>query len=142
MPRGRWPAARVVLVALNGFVAITALGGGLALASGLEGSRFPATWLVGTPFSSYVAPGLILAGLVGGSAVAATFGALRSAELGGRLSLLAGVMLIGWIAGEIGILTADGETVSGTEAGYLTVGAAMLVLGSAITRPRPAAGVS
>jgi hypothetical protein len=49
------------------FVALTALGGGIALATGLEADRFPLDWLRGTPFRNYVIPGLILAGVVGGA---------------------------------------------------------------------------
>jgi hypothetical protein len=45
---------------------VTAVGGGTALATGLESDRFPAEMLRGTQFGSYVIPGLILAGVVGG----------------------------------------------------------------------------
>ncbi len=49
---------RAGLLSLDGFTALTAVGGGLALATGLEGNRFPAELLRGTPFRSYVVPGL------------------------------------------------------------------------------------
>jgi hypothetical protein len=54
-------AVRVVLIIVDAVVAVTAVGGGIVLAAGLEGGRFPARWLKGTPFSSYLVPGLILA---------------------------------------------------------------------------------
>lgn len=86
---------RVALVTVDAFAAVTAVGGGLALATGLEGDRFPAEWLRGTPFSSYVVPGLILAGVVGGRAAVAAAATLRHPRAGGRASLLAGVVLMG-----------------------------------------------
>jgi hypothetical protein len=58
---GRVNAVRVVLIIVDAVVAVTAVGGGIVLAAGLEGGRFPARWLKGTPFSSYLVPGLILA---------------------------------------------------------------------------------
>jgi hypothetical protein len=88
---------RVALLAVDAFAAVTAVGGGLALVTGLEGDRFPADWLRGTPFSSYVVPGLILAGVVGGSAAVAAAATLRSPRAGGRISMLAGMIMIGWI---------------------------------------------
>jgi hypothetical protein len=64
-------AVRVVLVILDAVVGVTAVGGGIALAAGLEDGRHPAGWPKGTPFSSYLIPGLIraLAPALLGSAV-------------------------------------------------------------------------
>jgi hypothetical protein len=80
---------RKVLVALDAFVGLTAVGGGLALAAGLEGDRFPPEYLEGTPFDSYVVPGLILAAAVGGSATVAAIATLRGKEAGGPAAALA-----------------------------------------------------
>lgn len=92
------------LVAVDAFAAVTAVGGGIALATGLEEDRFPATWLMGTPFRSYRVPGLLLAGLVGGGAACAAASTLRSPTTGGRASLLAGAVLMCWIGGETRLL--------------------------------------
>jgi hypothetical protein len=43
-----------------------AVAGGLALVTELESDRFPLKLLDGTPFSSYMLPGLILTAAVGG----------------------------------------------------------------------------
>ena len=59
---------RVAHFVVDAFTAATAVGGGTAWATGLETGRFPAEMLRGTQFGSYVIPGLILAGVVGGSA--------------------------------------------------------------------------
>ena len=80
------------------FVALTAVFGGITLAMGVD--KFPAAWLVGTPFRSYLIPGLILTIVVGGSAVVATIGTLRKAAAGALTSMLAGAILLGWLAGE------------------------------------------
>jgi hypothetical protein len=80
------------------FVALTAMFGGLTLALGFD--KFPADWLNGTLFRSYLIPALILAVLVGGSATAAAVAALRRASTGALVSMLAGAILLCWLAGE------------------------------------------
>jgi len=133
-------AARVALAAIGGFVALTAGGGGVALATGGEGDRFPADLLEGTPFRSYLIPGLILAVIVGGSAAVATTATLRRPEVGARTSLLAGVIMMGWIVGEIVILRAPAARLtrpsiavpSWVEAVYFALGLIMAVLGVAL----------
>lgn len=63
---------RVALVVLHGFVAVTALGGGTALVAGAVNARLatvltpPITYLAGSPFSSYLVPGFLLGGVIGG----------------------------------------------------------------------------
>ncbi len=97
---------RAGLPSLDGFTALTAVGGGLALATGREGNRFPTELRRGTPFRSSVVPGLILAGVVGGRAAAATITTLRRPCLGAQVSMLSGAMLMGWIVAEVLILRA------------------------------------
>src|SRR5262249_44586606 len=86
---GRW-FRRGVLIAIDGFVVLTAVLGGVAFAVGAEATRFSIEWLVGTPFSSYVLPGLILAVIVGGSASLATAAMLRRWPAATRASVVAG----------------------------------------------------
>jgi hypothetical protein len=88
----------VTLFVASVFVALTAVFGGITVATGID--RFPADWLIGTPFSSYLIPGLILAVLVGGSAAVAVVAALRSVNAGALTSMLAGAILLGWLVGE------------------------------------------
>ena len=126
--------ARVALAAVDTFAAVTAVGGGIALATGLEGGRFPAEWLKGTPFSSYMAPGLILAGVVGGSATVAAAATLRSRRAGGPASLLAGVVLMGWIVGEIRLLKQPASRGTWTEFFFFAVGLMMAVMGLTVGR--------
>ena len=81
--RCRVNAIRIVLVVVDAVVGLTAIGGGIALAAGLEGERYPVEWLTGTPFSSYLIPGLILSVAVGGSAAAAAVLIVTTPEVGG-----------------------------------------------------------
>jgi hypothetical protein len=53
----------------------------------------------------------------------------RRAHLVGWASVVAGLALLGWIVGEIAIVTGDGEVVSVTELVYLVLGAAMAGFG-------------
>lgn len=137
--------ARVALIAVDAFSAVTAVGGGIALATGAEGDRFPVELLRDTPFRSYLVPGLILAGAVGGSATVAAVATLRSPRVGGPASVLAGAVMMGWIAGEIRILKQPSAP-TGTEVFYFAVGLLMAGLGPAVGRAErrrrssPAAG--
>ncbi len=94
------------LIALDGFAAVSALAGGVMVISGWP-YAFPMTWLQGTPFDSYVIPGLLLGVIVGGSAAVSTVATLRRATSGPVLSAVSGIMMMGWIAGEIFVLHAN-----------------------------------
>jgi hypothetical protein len=124
---GRGPLG-IGLFAIDAFAAVSAVGGGIALMAGLESARFPCDWLRGTPFSSYVIPGLILAVAVGGSATVAAAATLRSPRAGTMASLLAGVVMMGWIVGEFLILNQPSRP-TWTEVVYFSVGVTMALLG-------------
>jgi hypothetical protein len=124
-------ATRLALVAIDAFAAVSAIGGGFALLSGLEGDRFPTAWLTGTPFSSYMVPGLLLALVVGGSAAVATAATLARPEGGAPASMAAGLILVGWIVGELLLLNQPTRP-SWTEVLYACVGVLMIGLGLAL----------
>jgi hypothetical protein len=88
----------VVLFAANVFVSLTAVFGGITVSAGID--KFPAEWLTGTVFHSYLLPGLILSVVVGGSATVAAGAVLHSRKAGALSSMVAGVILLGWLAGE------------------------------------------
>ena len=56
--------SRVVLLVLDAFMALSAIGGGIALMLGAL--PIPISYLEGSPFDSYVVPGVILAVALGG----------------------------------------------------------------------------
>lgn len=124
-------AARGLLIALDLFVAVTAIGGGIALVTGLEGDRFSPNILRNTPFRGFIGPGLILAIAVGGSAAVATAFTISDRGAGGILSILAGAVLMGFISIEAHIL-ADQDGWSKTEVVYFTTGLLMAVLGAIV----------
>ncbi|MDQ1286509.1 MAG: hypothetical protein QG622_74 [Actinomycetota bacterium] len=125
-PPGSWP--RWSALVLDGFVAVTAIGGGAALATGAEGTRFPVDWLRRTPWTSYLIPGLILACVVGGSAVGAWIAVVRRRPSAGAATSVAAVLLAGQILGEV-ILLAQPGPITPTEVFYLVVAAGMLLSG-------------
>jgi hypothetical protein len=119
----------VTLFVASVFVALTAVGGGITVATGID--WFPRAWLVGTPFSSYVIPGLILAIVVGGSASVAAVDALRRSNAGALASTLAGAIMLGWLVGERLILppAAFSPQFWWLEAIYIAAGLMMFVPG-------------
>jgi hypothetical protein len=121
---------RIAMLALDGFVALTAIGGGIALLAGLEAERFPLDYLKGTPFKSFVGPGLLLAVFVGGSAALAVAATIVGAEVGAIFSIGAGAILVGYVAIEIAILNQPSWTK--TEAFYIAIGAAIGALGALV----------
>jgi hypothetical protein len=115
------------LIALDGFAAVSAVAGGVMVISAWP-YAFPMAWLQGTPFDSYVIPGLLLGVIVGGSAALSTVATLRKAASGPVLSAFAGIVMMGWIAGEILLLHVNvGFTPLWPF--YFLVGLAMTLLG-------------
>jgi hypothetical protein len=110
-------------------VGASAFGGGIAITAGAD--KFPPEWLDGSPFSGYFVPGLILAG-VGLVALVAAVAVMVRPPLGQRISVVAGAVTMGWIAGELLILhrnSASTDPRSPVEAIYFLLGVAMAVLG-------------
>lgn len=128
-----------MLFVANVFVALTAVLGGITVATGVD--KFPADWLAGTLFSSYLIPGLILSVVVGGSATAAAIATVRNRGFGVLSSLLAGAILLGWLIGERLILppAAFPPQLWWLEAIYVAAGL-MMVVPAAVVRWSKASG--
>src|SRR5437763_1779022 len=90
---------RIGIVVIALFIAVSAAGGAIGLVGG--GLQFPPEWLDGSPFRSYVVPGLILGLVVGGSALFAGILAVRGQPLAVPAAVVAGVIQVGWIVGEV-----------------------------------------
>ncbi len=95
--------ARTGLLAVQAFVALTAIAGGSAL---VIGSLLPQTatavtppddFLLGTPFSTYLIPGMVLAVVVGGIHVAAFVLELSRSSWRAIAAATAGFALLIWI---------------------------------------------
>jgi len=91
---------QIVIGILTCFIALTAIGGGIALLVGLEDARFPLEWLRGTPFENYTIPALLLAIVVGGSALVACVTIIMGHGWGIPASIVAGVIMMGYIVVE------------------------------------------
>jgi len=119
---------RLVSTAL---IALTAIPGGIALVSGIEGARFPTSWLSGTPFHTYMVPGLILSLAVGGNAAIAFVLTIRRRKLARVWSALAGLCLAGFILVEIIILKQSPPGPTAMEIVYLALALPLALSGFA-----------
>ncbi|MGZ8804462.1 MAG: hypothetical protein ACXWZG_04080 [Microbacterium sp.] len=96
-------AARVTLLVSTAFVAVTAFLGGLALALGALVPSLatalspPPEYLAGTPFGSYLLPGLVLGIIVGGTHALAFVLVLRRHRWGDFASAVAAFAVLIWI---------------------------------------------
>jgi hypothetical protein len=90
-------AVTVTLVVLEFLVGAAALYGGIGLAAGnLIG--MPDEWLIGTPFTSWLWPGVFLLLVVAVPMVAAAMLELRGSPRAAVVSVLAGAAQVVWIA--------------------------------------------
>jgi hypothetical protein len=116
------------MLLIDAFVAVTAIGGGLAMTTRI--GKLPLAWLAGTPFRSYLIPGMLLTLAVGGSAALATVATAFDARAGAVTSAGAGAVMMGWIAVEFRML----DQSSWLEALYFGAGLAMVVLAAIVWR--------
>ncbi len=133
-------------LALEVFLSVGAIGGGLALMLGPRGEILPLPLapLRGSPFDTYLVPGVILFGALGlgplavGRLVWLRHPFARIATIG------VGVALLIWVAVEIAIIGYSNEPP--LQALYLLLGAAITIVGLAwvaqIRRPVPDAAVA
>lgn len=91
-----------ILLVLFFFIGLGAVAGSIGVMK--EIMPFPEVWLVGTPFHSYFYPGLMLCLVVGGSQFAAAFFLLWRSSLAKMASLIAGLVLTGWMVGELRLI--------------------------------------
>lgn len=126
----KYKGIRIAISLITGFIALTAIGGGIALLSGAEGSRFPLEWLQGTPFKDYTIPALLLTFAVGGSALLSCIAMFRNLKNSSILSLAAGSIMVGFIFIEEVILKQIPPGPTLTEILYFILGFAILVLSS------------
>jgi hypothetical protein len=99
MPRLVSARRRRALAAIEGVVAINALGG-MAYALG-GAAAVPTEWLDGTPFDSYLIPGLYLGVVVGGGCLAAAYVSLRRPGRARIAGLASSAVMVSWIVAQI-----------------------------------------
>ena len=81
------------------FNCISAVGGGIALMTGMIPTQ--KSWIQHTGFSSLYFPGVILMAIVGGSSLVAASAMMKRTVAWQLSSILAGVVMLFWIVGEI-----------------------------------------
>ena len=86
---------RYSLGALLAFAALNAFGGGYYAISGAKG--VPLVWLEGSPFKSYLIPGIILFGLVGGAFLSASIAVLANLRIAMFATYTAVVIVSIWM---------------------------------------------
>ncbi|WP_407341566.1 hypothetical protein [Pengzhenrongella phosphoraccumulans] len=114
--------ARSILTATLLFNSLTAIGGGLSLATGML--PVPQYLLRNTSVGNYFLPGLFFGIVVGGSAAVAAATSLAQTRRSLHLSGAAGVILIGSIVAETAIIGAFGWL----QGVYLLAGVLVVVL--------------
>lgn len=92
-----------LILVLEALVALSAIPAGLLLAVKPDGSLIglPTEILRGSPFPSFLVPGLVLALIVGGSSFTALVAVLIRHPRGRTVALGSGLLLIGWIAMQV-----------------------------------------
>lgn len=118
--------ARMLLIALDAFLAVTAIAGGIGLLTGLLAA--PLALLQGSPFGSYIIPGLALLVIVGGSALIATVLLIRRHALGTIVSGVAGMMIMGFEIVEVLVIGSEPGLARNLQVFYFTFGLAMAAL--------------
>jgi len=98
-PLTLWGRVLLLLLLFNGLGGVL---GGIGVMKSIM--PFPEVWLEGTPFRSYFLPGLILCIVVGGSHLAAAFALLSRRTMAKLASLIAGIILTGWMIGELKLI--------------------------------------
>jgi hypothetical protein len=81
------------------FNSASAIGGGIALMTGLIPEQ--ADWVEHTDFASLYFPGVILVAVVGGSSAIAAIGMAKHSQGWQMSALVAGVIMLFWIVGEV-----------------------------------------
>lgn len=116
-------------IALESFLALGALGGGAALVVGPKGEiiPLPLSALNGSPFDSYLVPGLVLFGVLGLGPLVAIALALRRHPLAPLSALGTGMALLTWLVVEIAVIGYTNEPP--LQPFYLVLGAAIVLVG-------------
>ena len=83
-------------------VGAAAVYGGVAVMR--DGMGMPSRWLAGTPFTSWLLPGLALLLIVGGSQLTAALALLRDWRGARPVAIGSGAVLMGWIAVQLLVL--------------------------------------
>ncbi|MCD4851583.1 hypothetical protein LN996_12240 [Arthrobacter sp. AK01] len=137
---------RGMLLTVQALVALTSIAGGLVMAigswPGVDKSvlppeiQLPVEYLDGSPFSSYLVPGLLLAVIVGGSHTVAFVLLFRRRGLASMAAATAGYSILVWIFVQMALIPFSALQAAYFGAGLAEVGLLLLLLG--VASPHPA----
>jgi hypothetical protein len=99
---------RAIVVSVTALVGLTATFAGWTMATSgtVGGYKLPNDWFTSySPFSDYVIPGLILFAVIGIGGVLTAAVNVADARAGAVAALAYGIILVGWILGELLFLT-------------------------------------
>jgi hypothetical protein len=96
------PVYRWFLIGVELLIGANAVYGGIGLM--VNGMGMPMEWLDGTPFESWLLPGVFLLLIIAVPMVAAAVAELVRSPWAYLVSLAAGLLQIGWIVGQVAIL--------------------------------------
>jgi hypothetical protein len=117
---------RKLIIGLSLFCGLTAVAGGIELLAFPRGNDFvPPELLAGTPFSTFLIPGLLLAVVVGGTSLICAVLAWRNSRFAVDATVLAGGAMTVWIGAEVALM----RGLHWLHAVYLVAGLGLLGLG-------------
>jgi hypothetical protein len=126
--------ARYLLIVLDAFLAVTAVAGGIGLFTGAIAPGLDL--LQGSPFGSYLIPGLALLVLVGGSALVALLWLIRQQPYGVLAAALAGIMILGFELVEVLVIGSPAGIARNLQLFYFTLGLLITIVATALWVPK------
>lgn len=133
------PFLRILLLLLTGFVSLTALAGGSVLVASALVAEWqtyfspPASYLEGSPFDTYLLPGLALAGVLGGVHLVAFIMIVRRSAWAVVGTTVAGYAALIWIFVQMIYIPFSFLQAVYIAAGLAELGLVLLILG--VLRP-------
>lgn len=122
------------LTALQGFIGISAVGGGLGMVMDPSGSGMglPIEMLEKTPFPDFLIPGLVLLIVNGLGSIVGSILTFRRYRRAGEIAMALGAFLVAWIVIQIWWI---GGGLHWLQALYFFLGIAEVYLGNRLRRP-------
>jgi hypothetical protein len=117
----------LLLAALELLVAVPAVPSGIALIR--DGMGMDRAWIDHTLLPDYTIPGVLLLAVIGGGTAAAAALTLARPQLGRPAALVAGVVLLAWLAIETLMIGWHGGPQLGLDVAYGALGAALMTAG-------------
>jgi hypothetical protein len=102
-------STRLALAALELFLGVGAVYGGIRLLTDAERFGIEKSWLDGTPFDDYTIPGLVLLAVIGGGMLAAAVLALAGSEWAALAGFWMGAILLVFLSVETIVIGNQGS---------------------------------